>query len=83
MALETPILRSGYADTSSRRHPREPETVIVGDDEVRQSRFVGYAYISNYPNGRAAAFKVRGKKRYFFQADCWLHLTLTGDTSNV
>ena len=62
-------LESGYAETSTKRHPVEPETVIVGEDEVRQARCVGAAII----DGSSAwlAFKTPGKKRYYFQYRPW------------
>lgn len=62
-------LLPGYAETSTRRRPKEPETVIVGTEECEQARYVGAALIS----GSLAwlAFKVPNKKRYYFQYRPW------------
>ena len=60
---ETPRLRSGYAFRSSQRNPREPSTVVVGEDH-QGAKFVGTATIDGHQH---AAFKVPGKSRYYFQ----------------
>lgn len=67
--LDSYKLEKGYAETSTRRHPREPETVVVGDAEVSQARCVGSAII----DGSSAwlAFKMPGKRRYYFQHRPW------------
>lgn len=57
-------LEDGYAYQSSRRHPREPETVVLSDTEADSGRFVGFAWIDGT---QMAAFKVQGQRRYFFQ----------------
>lgn len=41
----SPTLQPGYAETSTRRNPREPQTVIVGTEECANSRYVGTARI--------------------------------------
>ena len=64
-ALASYKLLPGYAETSTRRHPLEPTTVIVGRDECERARCVGTAFI----DGRAdwLAFKIPGERRYYFQ----------------
>jgi hypothetical protein len=68
-----PTLESGYAESSTRRHPREPETVIVGESEIREARYIGSAYI----NGSCAwqCWRVPAKPgrpgRYYFQYRPW------------
>jgi hypothetical protein len=62
-------LKPGYAQQSSRRRPRQPETVVVGSDECTLAKCVGSAVI----DGRAGwlAFKIPGKRRYYFQYCPW------------
>ncbi len=62
-------LMPGYAETSTHRRPKEPTTVIVGQDEVNRARCVGSAYI----NGSCAwlAFKMPKQRRYYFQYRPW------------
>jgi hypothetical protein len=64
-----PKLAPGYAETSTRRRPVNPETVIVSDDDVKQCRFVGEAMI----DGRLGwmAFRHPKTRRYFFQFRPW------------
>ena len=52
----------GYAYTSSKRHPAEPETVMVSKDECRQANHVGTAVVDG---SRVEAFRLN--RRYFFQ----------------
>ena len=60
-----PPLQSGYAHTSSRRHPREPELVIIDEKEIgKATTFVGQAMIDGIPH---VAYKIPGKNRYYFQ----------------
>ncbi len=62
----------GYAETSTRRNPREPETVIVGEDECSRARCLGDAYLPNaYPESGWLCFKIPGERRYFFQYRPW------------
>lgn len=67
--LQHEKLLSGYAETSTRRNPRQPETVIVGDTEIANCRCVGSAYI----DGRCGwlAFRDRRTGRYYFQYRPW------------
>ena len=62
-------LLPGYAEQSTRRNPRCPETVVVGEDEIASTRCVGQAFIDN--NIGWLAFKVKGKRQYFFQFRPW------------
>jgi hypothetical protein len=59
----------GYAETSTKRRPVCPETVIVGAEECKAARCVGLALI----DGSSAwlAFKVKGQRRYYFQYRPW------------
>jgi hypothetical protein len=57
-------LRNGYAYTSSRRYPRDPETIVLGDKEVRDARYVGVAKIDGC---KVSAFRVKGERRFYFQ----------------
>lgn len=62
-------LLPGYAETSTRRRPRSPETIVLGTEDISKARCVGEATI----DGRAGwlAFKIPGKRRYFFQFRAW------------
>jgi hypothetical protein len=62
-------LLPGYAETSTRRRPIRPETVIVGEEECNAARCVGPAMI----DGSIAwlAFKIKGQRRYYFQYRPW------------
>ena len=64
-----PKLESGYAESSSRRYPREPKTVVVGSTEIGRSIFQGEAII----DGRAGWLCWRDPvaKRYYFQYRPW------------
>jgi len=68
-ALSSYKLEPGYAMQSSRRHPREPEIVVIGQTEITQARCVGSALI----DGSLAwlAFKMPGQRKYFFQYRPW------------
>jgi hypothetical protein len=59
-------LLAGYAETSTRKHPREPETVIVGQAEIDACVCQG-AHAHPDGNGGWLRFKVRGRSRYYFQ----------------
>ena len=65
MSLSDERLEPGYAMTSTRRHPREPETVIVPEDAVKGARCIGRAKIDD--NSLWLCFKVPGERRYWFQ----------------
>lgn len=58
-------LEPGYAETSTRKHPVEPETVVVGQYECSQAVCQGDAVI----DGKVGwlRFKIPGERRYFFQ----------------
>lgn len=58
----TPVLRSGYAHKSTRRHPSDPSTVVVGSEEIAAARYVGTARIDGSP---CHAF--RAGRVYYFQ----------------
>lgn len=62
-------LLPGYAESSTRRHPKEPTLVIVGKEECDKARCVGSALI----DGSLAwlAFKIPGQRKYFFQYRPW------------
>lgn len=53
-------LPTGYAYTSTRRYPTQPETVVVGETES-SARFIGPAWIDNQ---QYCAFRFKG--RYYF-----------------
>jgi hypothetical protein len=67
--LDEQRLLPGYAETSTRRRPRCPETIVLSDEVVRRARCVGPAVI----DGSSAwlAFKVPGERRYYFQYRPW------------
>ena len=58
-------LQYGYAFQSSRRHPKAPDTVVVGVNESKAAKFVGFARIDGQ---EMRAFKVTGARRYYFQS---------------
>ncbi len=58
----------GYADTSTRKYPKEPETIILGQDVIEKARCVGF---QSEPIGRWFIFKVPNVKRYYFQLQQW------------
>lgn len=62
-------LLPGYAEQSSKRNPKEPETVIVGEKECAAARCVGSAMI--YGRLDWLVFKIPGKRRYYFQIRTW------------
>lgn len=56
----------GYAYTSTKAFPVNPDTVIVGTDEVGSA----YAQGNHWFRGEGATyvrFKVKGQRRYYFQ----------------
>jgi hypothetical protein len=61
-------LETGYAETSSRKYPREPETVVVGETEVNAARYVG-EQIRDCQHWNV--FKIPNRKRYYFQIRLW------------
>lgn len=67
--LEGIKLIPGYAETSTRRHPVCPETVVVGERECSRARCLGAATI----DGRAAwlVFRIPGERRFYFQHRPW------------
>lgn len=68
-ALANYKLEPGYAETSTRRRPKEPTTIVVGEKEIALAKCVGSAII----DGRVGwlAFKIKGKRRYYFQYRPW------------
>ncbi len=61
----------GYAETSTRKRPTDPETVIVGHEEVAQAVCQGASVCRAHTTAGWLRFKVRGKKRYYFQYRPW------------
>jgi hypothetical protein len=59
-------LKSGYAETSTCKRPREAEIVVVGEAEIASVRCEG-AHLHYSGEGGWLRFKVRGKSRYYFQ----------------
>lgn len=59
-------LLPGYAETSTRRNPKEPDIVIVTESDCKNAVCLG-AFL--HPDGRGGwlRFKIRGKRRYYFQ----------------
>lgn len=57
---------SGYAFRISRRYPRDPATIIVGDDDCATAKFVGHCRIDDRSH-RAFRCTVDGKRCYIFQ----------------
>lgn len=55
------ILQSGYAYSSSRRYPIEPETVMVSEG---QGKYIGITIIDD---NEYATFRDHAAKRYYFQ----------------
>ena len=64
--FESLKLLPGYAETSTRKYPKEPEIVIVTESDCAGAVCQG-AHIHPDGNGGWLRFKVKGKKRYFFQ----------------
>jgi hypothetical protein len=62
-------LLPGYAETATRKHPRSTETIVLGDQEIAQARYVGPVML----NGRLGwlAWKLPGRNRYYFQFRPW------------
>lgn len=57
-------LAPGYAFESSRRNPKEPVHVIVGELECNHTNHVGYATIDDSSH---AAFRHQISGKYYFQ----------------
>lgn len=57
-------LNPGYAFSSSKRFPIDPETVVLGDEEIKKAIFIGSAVIDG---SKHAAFWIPGTRQYFFQ----------------
>lgn len=70
MVLSHVKLEPGYAETSTQKHPAEPETVVVGPSEIDRAVCQG---AHRHPDGNPGwlRFKVRGQKRYYFQLRPW------------
>lgn len=65
LTTDSDSLKSGYAYRSTKRHPKEPETVVVVDSELSNYRFVGYARIDG---STMNCFRSQsGKPHYLFQ----------------
>ncbi len=67
--VETPRMSPGYAFASSKRWPRDPATVVVGQAEIARANWVGIARIDGHP---CHAFRcdrrdVGKSVRYYFQ----------------
>ena len=45
MRVIEPKLQSGYAMRSTRRHPKDPDTVMIVQSEVEKAKYQGTAYI--------------------------------------
>lgn len=59
-----PKLAPGYAERSARKHPKDPETVVVGDAESKAVRYIG----TQWREGKTwNVWKVPNKSRYYFQ----------------
>ena len=58
-------MQPGYAETSTRKYPVNPETVIVSQTDCDKVVCQG----AHYLDGRLdwLRFKVKGEKRYYFQ----------------
>ena len=64
--MEALKLQPGYAETSSKPFPKEPSTVIVGEEEIANAVHDGqHFHRDGNPNWQR--FKVKGKRRYYFQ----------------
>lgn len=50
MKIIEPALQPGYAMRSTKRHPKEPDTVMIGESEVTQAKYQGTASIDGYAN---------------------------------
>ena len=55
-------LQPGYAETSTRRYPREPETVVVGSKEIAAARYVGVTSRDGHE-----WYTFRAGRRFYFQ----------------
>ena len=65
LTTDSTSLKSGYAYRSTKRRPKEPETVIVVDSELSNYRFVGIAKIDG---SIVNCFRSQsGKPHYLFQ----------------
>lgn len=54
----------GYAFRAVRRHPKEPETVVIGQDDIEKLSWVGYAVIDGT---RCLAWRNAKENKYYFQ----------------
>lgn len=50
MKIIEPALQPGYAMRSTRRHPKDPDTVMIGQSEVEKAKYQGTAFIDGYAN---------------------------------
>lgn len=62
--MDNPKPFSGYAFQSSRRYPRDPETVVIGESEVERARFVGTAIVDGY-TCNVWRINTPGQRRYY------------------
>jgi hypothetical protein len=46
MQILNPPLQPGYAERSTKRHPKEPTLVVVRESEISQAQYQGTAYIN-------------------------------------
>ena len=67
--LSTLKLMPGYAETSTRKYPVNPDTVILTQAEIDGAVCQGCATIDGNPIW--ISFKLRGQRRYFFQLRPW------------
>jgi hypothetical protein len=63
--MSNPSLKPGYAESSTRRFPIAPTTVVVGEEECGRARFVGPVRIDGNPGWNA--FRDPQTRRYYFQ----------------
>lgn len=57
-------MRPGYAETASRKNPREPLLTIVGESEIAAAKYIGKTV---HDGDQWHTWKIPGKKRYYFQ----------------
>jgi hypothetical protein len=62
--------KPGYAETATRKYPKEPEIVVVGEKEIAKAVCQG---AHCHPDGNIGwlRFKIPGKRRYYFQLHPW------------
>lgn len=62
-------LRPGYAETSTKRNPKCPTTIILSDDVIKKAVCIGTAMIDGMLDW--LVFKIPGQRRYYFQFRPW------------